>query len=501
MKWAKPGGQIAFALHARILFQQGNGMVEARAALFRALEISGVINGAELRNSKVWPEIDAPFCLLFARNQLPSADVAFRFVTPHLEKGLNGAGSMRIDAANADFVTPDQVMEHAALFKILFRGTTLDLKIFDRLRTRGLIKLSQYWKQHFGESRGHLKNVSTGYRRVCPSTKQPQLSKHLQNMPDLPSGTFLPILIDPNALKPFTDSELDRAREPEAYKGPLLIVHKSPPTTNGRIRVSMSENDLVFNEVYYGYSGKTHPNSIIFIRYLTLLVGSKPAFWYMLMTSGEFGFEREVVEKIIIDNIPIIPFESLDAATLAKVDELFDAIAHEDCPENWTKVDAWAASLYGLNEQDLQVIADTLRYNLPFAANKHAAQKTRTTEDVAVFCNTLKIELNSWAKREGLQIEVQTMRLPTASPWSVLSVSAIAPGKEKKTTTSDEWPVILQLADRLASTEVILPNPDNNTLLIARLNQARYWSHSQARLVARRIVWEHLDTLFGSETK
>jgi hypothetical protein len=100
MEWGKPGGQIAFALHARLLFQQGNGMVEARAALFRALNVSGVINGAELRNSRVWPEISAPFCLLFARNQLPPIDAAFRFVTPHLEDGLNGAGTMRIDAAN-----------------------------------------------------------------------------------------------------------------------------------------------------------------------------------------------------------------------------------------------------------------------------------------------------------------------------------------------------------------------------------------------------------------
>lgn len=33
MEWAKRDGQIAFALHARLLFQQGDGMREARRAL------------------------------------------------------------------------------------------------------------------------------------------------------------------------------------------------------------------------------------------------------------------------------------------------------------------------------------------------------------------------------------------------------------------------------------------------------------------------------------
>jgi len=70
MEWGKPGAQIAFALHGRLLFQQADGMAQARSALFRALDVTGVLNGAELRRTTVWPEITPPFCLLFARNQL-----------------------------------------------------------------------------------------------------------------------------------------------------------------------------------------------------------------------------------------------------------------------------------------------------------------------------------------------------------------------------------------------------------------------------------------------
>jgi hypothetical protein len=81
MEWAKPGGQIAFALHARLLFQQGDGMVDARRMLFQALDVTSVINGVELRQTKVWPEISAPFCLLIATNRVPETGAGFRLIT------------------------------------------------------------------------------------------------------------------------------------------------------------------------------------------------------------------------------------------------------------------------------------------------------------------------------------------------------------------------------------------------------------------------------------
>ena len=85
MEWAKPGGQIAFALHARLLFRQGDGMPIARQALFEALDITSIVNGAELRQTKVWPQISAPFCILFATNRTPGVEAGFRFVSPRIE--------------------------------------------------------------------------------------------------------------------------------------------------------------------------------------------------------------------------------------------------------------------------------------------------------------------------------------------------------------------------------------------------------------------------------
>ncbi len=501
MEWAKPGGQIAFALHGRLLFLQSDGMAHARSTLFSAFDVSGVINGSELRQTQVWPEVAAPFCLMFARNRLPPPDAAFRFVTPHLEEGLNGAGVMRIDAANSEFVTSTQVAESPELLKILFRGSSLDLEIFTRMAASKLVALEEYWRLLFGIYKGKPRQTGNGYQQLRKSTKKPQDAVHLKGLPDLSVDVSLPLLIDTKTFSPFDIPFLHRVRCQEIYRKPLLIVHESLPVASGRIRVAVAETDMVYNQSYHGYSTHGHPHESILARYLTLLLSSKPAMWWVLITSGRFGVEREVVEKITIDNIPVVPFESLDSAALEAVHALFDAIVQEDSPENWAKVDAWAATLYGLNEQDLQVIDDTLRYNLPFASNKKAAQTPPTKDEVAIFCCSLKNELAPWAEREGMIVEVQPLSLPAGSPWSVFRICASATDNGLCVMSADEWPEVLRVADRLASTEVILPDPETKSLWIARLNQARYWSRSQARLVARRIVWEHLDTLFGSEAE
>ena len=77
MEWAKPDGQISFALHARLLFAQGDGMPAARQALFEALDVTSVVNGTELRQTKVWPHILAPFCILFGTNRNPVSKLDF----------------------------------------------------------------------------------------------------------------------------------------------------------------------------------------------------------------------------------------------------------------------------------------------------------------------------------------------------------------------------------------------------------------------------------------
>lgn len=502
MEWAKPGGQIAFALHARLLFQQGDGMAEARQALFEALDVTSVINGTELRQTKVWPEISAPFCLLFAANDLPGASAGFRLINPHLEEPLNNAGIMRVDALSAETVSPARLGETPDILKILFRGTKADLAIIERIRTQGHPTLEAYWRKSIGVTeRGYLLGSGNGYQRLRKSSEVRRAdadglpgsdASRLLGLPEIDAESFSPVYIDARGLKSFTQPRVHRVRSFEIFSGPLAIVHKSPPAATGRIGVAVSETGLVFNQTFYGYSPGSHSEAGTLVRYLTMILGSKLAIWMALLTSGEFGFEREAIEKATLDRIPIPDFDATTPTQRKEVAHLFERLRMGQA--SWDDVDAWVARLYGLGARDLQVIADTLTFNLPFARNKHYAQQPPSVQDKERFCGVLAAELAPWCQRFGTALAVAPMPQLAGSPWAGI---VLRTGAAQHAVHLSDWVGLLHAADETASAEVLVRS-DSEGMLIGRLAQQRYWSDTQARLLAQHIVWVHLDVLKGS---
>ncbi len=502
MEWAKPSGQIAFALHARLLFQQGDGMPDARQALFEALDVTSVINGAELRRTQVWPQISAPFCILFATNRTPGVEAGFRFVSPRLEGSLNGAGNMRIDAISAEVVASRQLCETPDTLKILFRGSKVDLGIVERIRAQGLPTLEEFWRERLCVRRGRMRGSGNGYQKLrATSRMQADGSRgddasELQGLPEITPESFSGLYIDRQALSRFTLDRVHRKRSADIFSGPLLVIHESASARTGRVRVGVSDQNVVYSQSYHGYSTQRHANAGLLARYLGLVLGSRIIVWFALVTSGKFGVERDVVEKVTLDRIPILDFDTLNPSHHVEVATLTEGLTSGDVA--WDDVDEWVADLYGLSERDLQTISDTLEFNLPFAANKRNAQAVPTDADKARFCRVLEEELAPWSKRFGSTLAVEQLPPMETSPWHAISVRAARRGPVPIPATTD-WAGLISAADATAASEIILEN-DPNQLLVGRLAQRRYWSTTQARLLAQRIAWSHIGTLKGHDT-
>ena len=384
MEWVKPNGQIAFALHARLLFQQGDGMPIARQALFDALDVTSIVNGAELGPTMVWPQISAPFCILFATNRTPGVEAGFRFISPRIEDSLNGAGFMRIDAVNAEVVSSRQLGEIPEILKILFQGTRADLGVLERIRAQGHLTLVDFWRKRIGVTdRGWLRGSGSGYQMLGPSSKVRKrgdglpgaAATYLHGLKELTAASFARnLFIDSKSLDFFSHERIHDPRSRDLFAGPLIIIHKSPPASTGRIQVKISEEDVVFSETFYGYSPQTHGEAGLLVRYIALVLGSKLVTWFALITSGEFGVERRVVEKASIDRMPLPDFDELTPQQRGEVERLVEGLRAGEM--SWEEVDEWVMRLYGLGQRDLQVVFDTLEFNLPFAKNKRNAQES-----------------------------------------------------------------------------------------------------------------------------
>ena len=406
MEWAKPDGQIAFALHARLLFQQGDGMPTARQALFQALDVTSVVNGVELRQTKVWPQISAPFCILFATNRTPGVEAGFRFISPRIEDTFNSAGAMRIDAANAEVVSSRQLVHTPDILKTLFRGSKADLGILERIRAEGHPTLYEFWKRNIGvTTRGHLRGSGNGYQKLRKTSEVRRRGDGLRGLdardiagrPEITLASFTNIFVDIETLSIFSLDRVHRLRSTDLFAGPQAIVHKSPPAVSGRIGVAVSDKGVVFNETFYGYSPAGYKDAALLARYLALVLGSKLAVWLALVTSGEFGFEREVIEKATLDRIPLPDFDKLTSKQRGEIEPLLKDL--QSAKVSWEQVDEWVMRLYGLGHRDLQVILDTLEFSLPFAENKRMAQLEPRSDERERFCAVLGDELRPWCER------------------------------------------------------------------------------------------------------
>ncbi len=500
MEWAKPGGQIALALHARLLFQQGDGMAEARQTLFRALDFTSIINGSDLRQTKVWPEISAPFCLVLATNQRPEPGAGFRLITPRLEMGLNAAGVMRVDAQSAAIISTQQMAETPEILKILYRGTKADLGLIERIRTRQHPTLEAWWREVIGESdRGGLAGAGSGYQTVKPSSRIREKgdglpgapARYLRGLPDVTLASLDNLLIDTAQLRSFQHDRVHDPRDAKLFQAPITIVHQSPPAERGRIRVGVAEERVAYNESFYGYCPGGAADAALFVRYLALVIGSRFALWFALVTSGKFGFERDVIEKAALDRMPLPDFRLLSKEQREEAASLFADVVH--ARRKWEEVDRWVAALYGLGPTDLQIITDTLAYSLPFSKIKLAAQARPDEITKKRFYSRLRSELEPWAQRFNTAIQVNPVDTRATSPWFglLLHTEAATPA-----FPVGDWEGLLSLADATAATELIVET-GRCGLLVGRLAQNRFWSETQARLLAQHIAWSHLNVLKG----
>ena len=218
--------------------------------------------------------------------------------------------------------------------------------------------------------------------------------------------------------------------------------------------------------------------------------------WLALVTSGEFGFERDVIEKAALDRIPLPDFDKLEASRRREIAGLFTGLQSREV--GWEEVDEWVGNLYGLGERDLQVIRDTLEFNLPFANNKRNAQAVPCLGERERFCEVLRDELMPWCRRFGSRLAVGLIPVAAGSPWQAIAVRV---GRRRLAggVPSADWVGLLRAADEAAASEIVVDGGADG-LVIGRLAQRRYWSESQARLLAQRIAWSHVELLKGHAT-
>lgn len=492
MEWCKPGGRIAMALPARTLFKQGPMAETTRKALFRLLEVNGIINCSNLRKTQVWPDMDQPFMLLFARNRRPKPHHRLHFISPHTDLHANSLGEMRIDAKSAQLVDVDQTIEEPWLWKALAVGTALDVEVVRKVKAAAKHQsLKHYWKKTL-----NLPSVR-GYE-TTESQKERKDASALHGFPDLKASQSCGFVIDTSILEKFSLPTLFRTRlqhrkkDPlSVYRGPLAIVKESPGPDRLQGWAMVCDLDLVYCGSFYGYSAASHSDGAQLVRYLQLFLHSQVWIYHALLTSAKLGIERPTVDKNDLDHCPFFPFEKLAESQCDEVKSLSSRLLKEDLTV-FPDIDTFFGKLYGLSASDVEVIKDTLEVREPNdELGKRASQWSEKTERTLYF-RRLESYLRPLFKVLGKQPEISVWKPSEdkTSPFVIFTLTS--KGTEAPEPSELFQTQIIPLANQTGATQII--EEIEGGLVIAILNQYRYWTPSRARLLGADILRDHMTT-------
>ncbi|NOQ45702.1 MAG: N-6 DNA methylase, partial [Desulfobulbaceae bacterium] len=300
-QWAKPEGIIAMVLPGRIFLKQSGPGTRAFNAILQGIEVTGILNGSNLSDSAVWPGMNQPFMLFFARNRVPAASHHFYFVTPHFERYLNDKGRIRIDYQSAQPVAVSEIAKDSRLLKTLAVGTALDVEVIRKLDDLKWPTVKSYWK-----SKGLYSG--RGYD-LSPKQLVQGDAGFMSGLPDFIPPENGGFSVDVTMLPKFKEPKAHMPRCMELYTPPLLIVPESPGSSPFLPKSWIVRQPIVFRKSYYGFSAHGSKEADWIMALLHLLTHTDLFRYHVLMTSSRMGVERRTFLK---DNIENFPFPVID---------------------------------------------------------------------------------------------------------------------------------------------------------------------------------------------
>ena len=482
MEWAKPGGRIALVLHARWLFGTSPRAVKARAEILCASRVTGILNGAALRSTQVWPKVSAPWSILFATNESPEpfGESAFQFVSPSLDVGLDSRQSrMRIDWNDAQVVATAEVVRQPWALKARFRGDRLAVRALATIQRIG-VELGEYMES-FGL------RFRNGYQ-VRGKGRPTKDASHMLGVPDTKGASGIGFSVESHLLPKFSRDRLLHPRDPSLYKGPILLVPKSIPADPLAPRAMRSSVDLVYDAAFYGASlHKLGSAADELGRYLQLAIQSSAVTFVRLLTDPAFGVERESTYLESFNRVPIRPLEALEPRTRARIGSLSAKLARENSTELTREIDRFVFECLGLSSVEQDAVFDTLDTSLPVHAAKLRAAAACSAIERARFVATLQASLHEVLSASVLTTTVIERDDLRWAPWRVLEVRVGPTGGPQPAAMP--FAEFLEAADQGGASLVVV-RVSASSWLVGMLEAYRYWTVTRARLLASDLIDE-----------
>lgn len=481
MEWAKKGGRIALVTHARWLFGISKRAKQARNDLLEATRITGILNGSALRLTKVWPGVDAPWCVLFATNE-PSRSfdrAAFQFVSPALDADVDSQQArVRIDWLDAEVVLASEVTERPWALKARFRGNRLAIRALASMRERGEA-LDDYVRRLGTEFRN-------GYQVGGQAGKQID-ARHMIGMPTTKEAGPLGFVVDVGALPKFDRETLLFPRDPSIYRAPLLLLRKAVLADLSLPRTHVAAHAVAFHESFHGATFATVASGSGIAAYIQIVLQSSAYPFFEILYDGQYGVFVDAIYLESARLFPIVPFDRLSEAQRYRARQLSKLLATGLTGNLAREIDSFVFETFDLSKVERDAIRDTIGTALPSTESKRKAVMEPDERERTCFIEILTDSLQSVLGASQLHTLVRERRDLHWRPWRILEVCVSTNGAWSEV----EPPVLAFLEEADANgASLVVVRASETTWFLGLLERYTLWTPTRARLLAGDLIAE-----------
>lgn len=358
--------RIALVMKATPFFSLDPKTSAARDRLLRTFPNVGMVNLSQLRTARLFQEYEdnalrkrkkkraAGPAMLFFSNCLPVNPGSVTTINLPWTPNFQRTGVFELPAEPPKAVPLDAAAREPSLVKASFFGTERDVWFLERLaRNDSVIRLYD-WLRELNLPAGQ------GYQ---VGAKMP--SAHLKGLPIVSAADFRSPRL-PFNLDRFTAERVHRARDPEIYCGPLVLLPEGRLTgapVPGRYAAVFDQRDLAYNESFMGVSFREH--GPLLAKAFAAVMNSALVAHQIAFVGGTVGVKQTKVELVDLESVHIPRLNALDATTLAKFAEVTDILAEEPnlttVGETLRRLDELVADAIKLSIPDCELLADVDR--------------------------------------------------------------------------------------------------------------------------------------------
>jgi len=508
LKYVSEKGVVCLLLPAGVLFNDRTNKFQAE--WLKTVTVERVVNFSDLRH------------ILFSGSKVknPCVSICFSSVKPKQENDvIYESPKMDIRSQRGGLIYTREEdttvlklrdilyaakSKHApAIWKSHFWGTWRDNRLLSRLNE--LSKLEDLIGKPDSGKRLILGRGGEPYRQSDAENHakvyEPWWNEQLQFIPSLNDSS---LIINPNSLIPIPAEfkKLRRSPDKKLFKNPKILI----PRGVYERKIAYCNFPVYFSDSIQSIAAINFDDSDL-LRFLTAVIHSDVAHYYLFHTSTRWAIERDVLYLHEIYKIPfVLPENSIEPAKANKivneVSEIINNFQKQMKAKSWfglkeearnisKKLESQVRKYYDIDEYEEMLIDETISLSMKsFHKNTQATNiptlKQPREQHCRIYTKTLCEMLNHFGKGSQFKVKGEVYR---GMPYSVVHISLtdrvstsvpVTGAKEKLASVIMRMESLLQEKKDWFVFCQNLKVFDGDSLYVLKPMQMRFWSRTAA---------------------